>query len=228
MIKILFADDDLKYSMLLKSFLQQQGYDVTYAGNGKKAWEQFPEVKPDLVLLDINMPEMDGYEVADRIRAIDPKVLIFFLTDRTEKNDRLKGFSLKANDYLAKPFYPEELLARIEERFSMNESETIEEEVYHFGETTFCYNNNELRTRSSRVLITSRQADILRLLTKNIGNVVSKEMIQEAVWGTMSYANSLAVNVQMTYLRHALQHDVTVKIESLKKKGYVLTLLSEV
>ena len=114
MIKILFADDDLKYSMLLKSFLQQHGYDVTYAGNGKKAWEQFPEVKPDLVLLDINMPEMDGYEVAERIRTIDPKVLIFFLTDRTEKNDRLKGFSLKANDYLAKPFYPEELLARIE------------------------------------------------------------------------------------------------------------------
>ncbi len=107
-------------------------------------------MKPDLVLLDINMPEMDGYEVAERIRTIDPKVLIFFLTDRTEKNDRLKGFSLKANDYLAKPFYPEELLARIEERFSMNESETIEEEVYHFGETTFCYNNNELRTRSSR------------------------------------------------------------------------------
>lgn len=226
MIKILFADDDLKYSMLLKSFLQQHGYDVTYAGNGKKAWEQFPEVKPDLVLLDINMPEMDGYEVAERIRAIDQKVLIFFLTDRTEKNDRLKGFSLKANDYLAKPFYPEELLARIEERFSMNESETIEEEVYHFGETTFCYNNNELRTRSSRVLITSRQADILRLLAKNIGNVVSKEMIQEAVWGTVSYANSLAVNVQMTYLRHALQHDVTVKIESLKKKGYVLSVIS--
>lgn len=228
MIKILFADDDLKYSMLLKSFLQQHGYDVTYAGNGKKAWEQFPEVKPDLVLLDINMPEMDGYEVAERIRTIDPKVLIFFLTDRTEKNDRLKGFSLKANDYLAKPFYPEELLARIEERFSMNESETIEEEVYHFGETIFCYNNNELRTRSSRVLITSRQADILRLLAKNIGNVVSKEMIQEAVWGTVSYANSLAVNVQMTYLRHALQHDAIVKIESLKKKGYVLTLLYEV
>ena len=228
MIKILFADDDLKYSMLLKSFLQQHGYDVTYAGNGKKAWEQFPEVKPDLVLLDINMPEMDGYDVAERIRTIDQKVLIFFLTDRTEKNDRLKGFSLKANDYLAKPFYPEELLARIEERLSMNESETIEEEVYHFGETTFCYNNNELRTRSSRVLITSRQADILLLLEKNIGNVVSKEMIQEAVWGTVNYANSLAVNVQMTYLRHALQHDVTVKIESLKKKGYVLTLLSEV
>lgn len=225
-IKILFADDDLKYSMLLKRFLEQHGYEVTYAGNGKKAWEQFPEVKPDLVLLDINMPEMDGYEVAEHIRAIDPKVLIFFLTDRTEKNDRLKGFSLKANDYLAKPFYPEELLARIEERFAIGMTETVEEEVYHFGETTFTYSNNELRTRASRVLITSRQADILRLLAKNVGQVVSKELIQETVWGTVSYANSLAVNVQMTYLRHALQNDASVKIESLKKKGYLLKILS--
>ena len=224
-IKILFADDDLKYSMLLKRFLEQHGYEVTYAGNGRKAWEQFPEVKPSLVLLDINMPEMDGYEVAEHIRAIDPKVLIFFLTDRTEKNDRLKGFSLKANDYLAKPFYPEELLARIEERFAVGMTETVEE-VYRFGETTFIYSNNELRTRSSRVLITSRQADILRLLARNIGNVVSKEMIQETVWGTVNYANSLAVNVQMTYLRHALQHDATVRIESVKKKGYVLRINS--
>ena len=221
-IKILFADDDLKYSMLLKRFLEQHGYEVTYAGNGRKAWEQFPEVNPDLVLLDINMPGMDGYEVAEHIRAIDPKVLIFFLTDRTEKNDRLKGFSLKANDYLAKPFYPEELLARIEERFAVGMAETVEEEVYRFGETTFIYNNNELRTRASRVLITSRQADILRLLAKNIGNVVSKEMIQETVWGTVSYANSLAVNVQMTYLRHALQHDGSIEIVSQRKKGYVL------
>ena len=225
-IKILFADDDLKYSMLLKRFLEQHGYEVTYAGNGRMAWEQFPEIKPDLVLLDINMPEMDGYEVAEHIRAIDPKVLIFFLTDRTEKNDRLKGFSLKANDYLAKPFYPEELLARIEERFAVGMAETVEEEVYRFGETTFIYSNNELRTRSSRVLITSRQADILRLLARNIGNVVSKEMIQETVWGTVNYANSLAVNVQMTYLRHALQHDAAVRIESIKKKGYVLRINS--
>ena len=225
-IKILFADDDLKYSMLLKRFLEQHGYEVTYVGNGRKAWEQFPEIKPDLVLLDINMPEMDGYEVAEHIRAIDPKVLIFFLTDRTEKNDRLKGFSLKANDYLAKPFYPEELLARIEERFAVGMAETVEEEVYRFGETTFIYSNNELRTRSSRVLITSRQADILRLLARNMGNVVSKEMIQETVWGMVNNANSLAVNVQMTYLRHALQHDATVRIESIKKKGYVLRINS--
>ena len=108
-LKILFADDDLKYSMLLKRFLEKEGYEVTYAGNGKIALEQFPLIKPDLVLLDINMPGYNGFEVAERIREMDKHVLIFFLSDRSDKADRLQGFQLKANDYLAKPFYPEEL-----------------------------------------------------------------------------------------------------------------------
>ena len=79
-LKILFADDDLKYSMLLKRFLEKEGYEVTYAGNGSIAIEQFPLVKPDLVLLDINMPGHNGFEVAERIRETDKHVLIFFLS----------------------------------------------------------------------------------------------------------------------------------------------------
>lgn len=89
-LKILFADDDLKYSMLLKRFLEAEGYEVTYAGNGRIALEQFPAVKPDLVLLDINMPELNGFEVAEHIRALDRNVLLFFLSDRSDKADRLK------------------------------------------------------------------------------------------------------------------------------------------
>ena len=87
-LKILFADDDLKYSMLLKRFLEAEGYEVTYAGNGRIALEQFPAVKPDLVLLDINMPELNGFEVAEHIRALDCNVLLFFLSDRSDKADR--------------------------------------------------------------------------------------------------------------------------------------------
>ena len=105
-LKILFADDDLKYAMILKRFLEAEGYEVFYAGNGRIALEQYPEVKPDLVLLDINMPEVNGYEVARQIREHDRHVLIFFLTDRSDKTDRLEGFKVRANDYLAKPFYP--------------------------------------------------------------------------------------------------------------------------
>lgn len=221
-LKILFADDDLKYSLLLKRFLEKEGYDVTYVGNGRMAVEQFPLVRPDLVLLDINMPELNGFEVAARIREADKHVLLFFLSDRSDKADRLQGFSLRANDYLAKPFYPEELIARIRERFALQLEETVEEEIYRFGNTVFNYNTNELRTASSKVLITSRQADILRLLALNVNNAVPRDQLLEAVWGAVSYANSLALNVQITYLRKALKNDPSVRIESLMKKGYVL------
>lgn len=221
-LKILFADDDLKYSLLLKRFLEQEGYEVTYVGNGRMAVEQFPLVRPDLVLLDINMPGLNGFEVAARIREADKHVLLFFLSDRSDKADRLQGFSLRANDYLAKPFYPEELIARIRERFALQLEETMEEETYRFGNTVFSYNTNELRTVSSKVLITSRQADILRLLALNVNQAVSRDRLLEAVWGAASYANSLALNVQITYLRKALKNDPLVKIESLMKKGYVL------
>ena len=97
-LNILLVDDDLKNSMLLKRFLEAENYGVTYANNGRVGWELYSSEKPDLILLDINMPEMNGFELASLIREHDRRTIIFFLTDRTEKADRLKGFSLKGND----------------------------------------------------------------------------------------------------------------------------------
>jgi DNA-binding response OmpR family regulator len=186
---------------------------------GRELW-----LNPDLVLLDINMPGLNGFEVAEKIREKNKHTLIFFLSDRSDKSDRLKGFSLKGNDYLAKPFYPEELLARIQERFYANPAEQLEEETYCFAQTVFNYNTNELRTDNSKTLITSRQAEILRILAKNLNTAVSRDFILSAVWGNDSYANSLALNVQITYLRKALSNDSSVAIVSLTKKGYVLSV----
>ncbi|MCD8043030.1 MAG: response regulator transcription factor [Tannerellaceae bacterium] len=221
-LKILFADDDLKYSLVLKKFLEKEGYEVFYTGNGTMALEQFPVVKPDLVLLDINMPGLNGFEVAGKIRETNKQVLLFFLSDRSDKSDRLKGFSLKGNDYIAKPFYPEELIARIKERFELLETEEVEEECYTFGKTTFNYSINEIRTGNSKTLITSRQADILKILARNKDVAVDRDIILNTVWGSVSYANSLALNVQISYLRKALANDPGVSIVSLSKKGYIL------
>ena len=127
--------DDLKNSMLLKRFLEAENYGVTYANNGRVGWELYSSEKPDLILLDINMPEMNGFELASLIRENDRRNIIFFLTDRTEKADRLKGFSLKGNDYIPKPFYPEVLIAKIEERF--NDDTTADERIYQLGNTLF-------------------------------------------------------------------------------------------
>lgn len=219
MKKILLVDDDLKNSMLLKRFIEAEGYEVTYAPNGKVGLELYRELGADLILLDINMPEMNGFDVARTIRETDRRVIIFFLTDRTDKVDRLYGFKLKGNDYIPKPFYPEELLAKISERF---ESEITAQEVeYRLGDTLFRPNLASLTYNGETHSLSVRQAEILDILARNVGKVVERDTILEAVWGDCSYANSLALNVQITYIRKLLA-DPSVSIISLKKRGYVL------
>lgn len=220
-MKILLVDDDLKNSMLLKRFIEadEKGYEVIYANNGRIGLEYYREYRPDLILLDINMPEMNGFELAQIIRKSDKKVIIFFLTDRTEKVDRLHGFSLKGNDYIPKPFYPEELMAKINERF---ESLVLkQEEEYKIGETLFRPNLSSVTFLEETHTLSVRQTEILQLLASNKGNLVERDYILEQVWGDASYSNSLALNVQITYLRRLLS-DPSISIISLKKKGYIL------
>lgn len=219
-INILLVDDDLKNSMLLKRFLEVEGYCVTYANNGAIGWELYHTSNPDLILLDINMPEINGFELAQKIREVNQKVLIFFLTDRTEKDDRLKGFSLKGNDYIPKPFYPEELIAKIKERFENRTIETQQE--YLIGNTLFDSNISTVTYNGVSHTLTARQTDILLLLSQNMGKMVEREQILRIVWGDDSNANSLALNVQITYLRRILEDDASIAIVSLKKKGYIL------
>lgn len=218
-IKILLVDDDIKNSMLLKCFIEAEGYEVVYANNGRVGLEMYKADRPDLMLLDINMPELNGFELARIIRESDKRVVIFFLTDRTDKVDRLKGFSLKGNDYIPKPFYPEELIARIHERF---DSVTVDQDLeYHLGDTLFRPNLSSLTYAGATHSLSVRQTEILQMLAENIGRLVERDEILEKIWGDASYSNSLALNVQITYLRRLLT-DPGLSIISIKKKGYIL------
>lgn len=219
-VKILLVDDDLKNSMLLKRFIETEGYEVIYANNGKVGLEMYKGTNPDLILLDINMPELDGFEMARIIRQSDKRVIIFFLTDRTDKVDRLHGFSLKGNDYIPKPFYPEELIAKINERL---ESITVNQDIeYQLGETVFRPNLLSLTYKGETHSLSVRQTEILQLLAENLNKPVGRELILERIWGDASYSNSLALNVQITYIRRLLT-DPSVTISSIKKKGYILS-----
>lgn len=220
-IKILLVDDDIKNSMLLKRFIETEGYEVIYANNGRVGLEIYRESHPDLILLDINMPELDGFEMARIIRENDKKVIIFFLTDRTDKVDRLHGFSLKGNDYIPKPFYPEELIAKINERF---ESMTVNQDIeYQLGSTVFRPNLSSLTYNGETHSLSVRQTEILQMLAENVGLVVERDAILEKIWGYSSYSNSLALNVQITYIRRLLA-DPDITIASIKKKGYILVV----
>lgn len=220
-IKILLVDDDIKNSMLLKRFIEAEGYEVVYANNGKAGLDIYREAHPDLILLDINMPELDGFEMARTIRKTDKRVIIFFLTDRTDKVDRLHGFSLKGNDYIPKPFYPEELVAKINERFeSMTVSQDIE---YRLGATVFRPNLTSLTYRGETHSLSVRQTEILQLLAENLGRPVERDIILERIWGDASYSNSLSLNVQISYIRRLIA-DPSLSIVSIKKKGYILSV----
>ncbi|WP_301196160.1 response regulator transcription factor [Duncaniella muris] len=221
--RILLVDDDLKNSMLLKRFIEAEGYEVIYAENGRAGLEMYREFRPDLILLDINMPELDGFEMAGIIRKTDRRVIIFFLTDRTDKVDRLHGFSLKGNDYIPKPFYPEELIARIQERFA---SVTVDQDKeYRLGSTVFQPNLSSLTYGGETHQLSVRQTEILQMLADNVGRTVARDEILERIWGDASYSNSLALNVQITYIRRLLA-DPSVAITSIKKKGYILSVSS--
>ncbi len=220
-LNILLVDDDLKNAMLLKRFLEAENYGVTYANNGRVGWELYSSEKPDLILLDINMPEMNGFELAALIREHDKRTIIFFLTDRTEKADRLKGFSLKGNDYIPKPFYPEELIAKIEERF--NDDTIADERIYQLGNTLFNVSQSSLTYNNETTAISVRQAEILDILAANSNHIVNRDTILESVWGDASYSNSLALNVQITYLRRHII-DPLLTIISIKKRGYILQI----
>ncbi len=223
-VRILLVDDDVRNSMLLKRFIEAEGYEVTYANNGRVGLELYRETHPDLILLDINMPELDGFETARIIRRNDKRVIIFFLTDRTDKVDRLHGFSLKGNDYIPKPFYPEELIARISERFASMTAGRDEE--YRLGETLFRPNLSSLTYRGETHSLSVRQTEILLMLAENLGVIVERDTILDRIWGDASYANSLALNVQITYLRRLIA-DPSIIITSVKKRGYILSVTAD-
>ena len=222
-IRILLVDDDRQNSELLRKFLEVEGYEVDYAENGRAGWEMYAANRPDLVLLDINMPEMNGFELARKIREQDRDVLIFFLTDRTEKVDRLKGFDLKGNDYIPKPFYPEELIAKIKERFEHRQASLPSRMT--IGQTIFDSNLSTIEYAGTVQHLSARQSEILAILAQHIGQTVERSYLLEHVWGNDSYANSLALNVQITYIRKMLEPDISISIVSLKKRGYRLEVI---
>ena len=171
-------------------------------------------MKPKILLVDD--------DVKNSMFQKDRLTVIFFLTDRTEKTDRLKGFELKGNDYIPKPFYPEELVAKINERF---ESLTVRnEKEYRFGQTVFRPALASVSYGGKSRALSVRQTEILLMLAENEGVIVDRDEILRAVWGDASYANSLALNVQITYLRKLLE-DPAVSIVAVKKRGYILCML---
>jgi DNA-binding response OmpR family regulator len=206
---ILTADDDPQLLRLVARNLQLEEYDVLVASDGKQALEQIEQHAPDLVLLDVMMPRMDGFTVCQRVREFSA-VPIIIVTARGQDQDKVRGLDLGADDYLTKPFSVDELLARV--RAVLRRAQFLPSEHTYamhttFGELTIDYAQHLVTMAGREVVLTPIEYSILAYLAQNAGRVVTQDLLLEHVWGTEYVGESHMLQVNINRLRRKLEPD---------------------
>lgn len=237
-IKILLVEDEETLAMIIKDTLEGQNFIIQTASNGEEGLRLFFDLRPDVLVADVMMPRMDGFEMVRRIRQTDKHTPVLFLTARSAINDVVEGFELGANDYLKKPFGMQELIVRIKalvgKVFSF--TETIPKEKtgfeignYHFNSVT--QKLNYIGTAVSPHINTEmelsyRESEILKRLCENQNHVVNTQNVLLDLWGDDSFFNSRSLHVFITKLRHKLSQDNSIRIVNVRGIGYKLIVNS--
>jgi DNA-binding response OmpR family regulator len=214
--RVLVVDDEQGIVDFLRLGLQYEGYEVRSASDGTEALRVISEFKPDLVVLDINMPRMDGYEVCRKVQGADMGILILSARDGLE--DRLKGLDVGADDYLVKPFHFEELLARA--RAVLRRRRPTAGEVLQVGLLTLNDGTREVNLGGRRVELTTREFDLLKLLMQHPNQVLPRDRILDQVWGYNFYGDENNVEVYIRYLRQKLEDEDRQLIQTVRGVGY--------
>ncbi|MEA2682922.1 MAG: hypothetical protein QOK05_1250 [Chloroflexota bacterium] len=214
--RVLVVDDEQGIVDFLKLGLQYEGYEVRTAGDGKEALIAISEFKPDLVVLDINMPRMDGYEVCRTVQGADMGILILSARDGLE--DRLKGLDVGADDYLVKPFHFEELLAR--SRAILRRRRPTTGEVLRIGALSLNDGTREVHLGERAIELTTREFDLLKLLMQHPNQVLPRDRILDQVWGYNFYGDENNVEVYIRYLRQKLGDEERQLIQTVRGVGY--------
>jgi DNA-binding response OmpR family regulator len=222
---ILFAEDELALAHIVRESLEVDGFNVTLCANGEQALQNYKSHKPDILVLDVMMPKMDGFEVARRIRETDKLTPIIFLTARSQPKDVVAGFELGANDYLKKPFSVEELVIRVKVLLSDNRVLKVARPVnenYQLGSIVFMPLKNRIEQGINQWQLTSRESEILRMLCKNQQVVISRKILLDTIWGDDSFFNARSLDVFISKLRGHLKADPNVQIITVRGLGYKL------
>lgn len=223
--KILLAEDDTNLGALLLEYLEAKGYSVKLAKNGKEGYDLFCKQEYDLCLLDVMMPLKDGFTLAKEIRMSNKQIPIIFLTAKSMKEDTIEGFNAGADDYITKPFSMEELMLRIQAilRRSMK-TQVVENDNKEFslGKYTFNTEKQTLSGDDQSIKLTTKEAQLLRLLVLNKNEVVDRAFTLKTIWHDDNYFNSRSMDVYITKLRKYLKNDPKVEIVNVHGKGFKL------
>lgn len=223
-IRVLLVEDEQTLGMIVKDTLTDEGFEIELAQNGVEGLRLFFECRPDILVADVMMPELDGFEMVDKIRQTDKTTPILFLTARSAIKDVIEGFELGANDYLKKPFNMQELIVRIKAlvgriQTKMNQSSNT---VFAIGAYHFKAVSQVLSYADHQEELSHRESEILKRLCQNKNEVVETNSILLDLWGDDSFFNTKSLHVFITKLRHKLSKDENLRIVNVRGVGYKL------
>ena len=219
---ILLVDDEANIVDLVRLYLEREGFRIESAGDGRSGLEMIRGRKPSLVVLDIMLPEMDGFEVCRQARA-ESDVPILMLTARDDDIDKIVGLELGADDYLTKPFNPRELVARVKTILRRAEPRPRQEgQPIHVGDITVDPARREVVVSGVPVSLRAKEFDLLQTFAEHSGLVLTRDQLLNLVWGYDFYGETRTVDVHVAHLRKHISLSTTVRIETVTGVGYKL------
>lgn len=226
--KILVVEDDLSLGFLLMEYLESEGYAVKLCKDGTSGWEHYRKGKYDLCIMDVMMPGMDGFTLAEKIHAADETMPFLFLTARSMKEDVLRGYAVGAEDYMTKPFCEEELLCKIgvilrRQPLAEPSPKTLPT-TFQIGDFYFDYNQQQLTFQGENIRITVKENEVLRLLCLHQNQILKREEAVEQIYGKRDYFLGRSFDVFISRLRKLLSKDPRIKIENVFKVGFILNV----
>ncbi|MBO9203564.1 MULTISPECIES: response regulator transcription factor [Niastella] len=220
-VKVLLAEDDMSLGYVIKDNLQDAGYEVVLCPDGQTAIEKFDKTQYDICLLDVMMPNKDGFTVARRIRQLSDMVPILFLTAKSMEEDKIKGFLTGADDYITKPFSMQELLLRMDvfiRRSRKLHADNVQE--YSIGQMKFSYTDLKLHTATETFTLTQKEADLLKFLCEHANHILKRDEVLLNVWGKDDYFLGRSMDVFMTKLRKYFKADPNIVLETIHGVGF--------
>lgn len=224
-IRILLCEDDQNLGLLLSEYLSAKGFETTLAVDGVEGMKVFRRENFDFIILDVMMPNKDGFTVAKEIREQDRHTPILFLTAKSMKEDTLEGFKSGADDYMTKPFSMEELLVRVNailRRSAALPQDGDEVTEFEVGKYTFDYNRQRITLGDQEDKLTTKENELLYLLCKHKNGLLERNYALNAIWGDDNYFNGRSMDVYIAKLRKHLKDDERVEIINVHGKGFKL------
>ncbi len=219
-MKVLLAEDDRDFGNILSQYIGISGFEVSLARDGKEAWEIFGREKPDLCVLDVMMPEMDGFTLGEKIKEAHPDMPVIFLTAKSLKEDIVKGLKIGADDYITKPFDPEVLILRINNILKRAYSSSTDE--FRVSSTLLKFNTLELISGSRKEKLTLKEAQLLKYFIINKNKILAREDILTEIWGEDDYFLGRSMDVFISRLRKYLSDDKHIDIRTVRGTGFIL------